>query len=84
MATLTVADVLSAFIDGTGVPDYDGPVEAIGEISLTELGYDSLALLAAFTQVEQRYNVQIPDIDHTKFMTLAQVTDFLNRTIDGR
>ncbi|MFE7185416.1 phosphopantetheine-binding protein [Streptomyces erythrochromogenes] len=72
MSELTLPVLVEIFRECAGEPDgADLNGEDVGDVELSVLGYDSLALLEAISQVERRYSIGMPDAE-TRIKTLNQ------------
>jgi acyl carrier protein len=80
MQAITIDQVLSAFTAGAGEPDGNVPEAELPEATFGDLGYDSLALIAAITDLEQQFGVQIPDGDMLGLRTLGDLVELVNES----
>ncbi|MFC9585300.1 phosphopantetheine-binding protein [Streptomyces yangpuensis] len=81
MSELTLPVLVEIFRECAGEPvgaGLDG--DDVGDVELSVLGYDSLALLEAISQVERRYSIGMPDAE-TRIKTLNQFLDQANEQL---
>ncbi|MCX5582744.1 phosphopantetheine-binding protein [Streptomyces virginiae] len=84
MSELTLPVLVEIFRECAGEADgadLDG--EDVGDVELNVLGYDSLALLEAISQVERRYSIGMPDAE-TRIKTLNQFLEQANEQLVQR
>ncbi|MFF8261250.1 phosphopantetheine-binding protein [Streptomyces virginiae] len=84
MSELTLPVLVEIFRECAGEADgadLDG--EDVGDVELNVLGYDSLALLEAISQVERRYSIDMPDAE-TRIKTLNQFLEQANEQLVQR
>ncbi|THA82863.1 phosphopantetheine-binding protein [Streptomyces sp. A0592] len=84
MSELTLPVLVEIFRECAGEADgadLDG--EGVGDVELSVLGYDSLALLEAISQVERRYSIGMPDAE-TRIKTLNQFLEQANAELVQR
>jgi len=78
MRTVTVDDLLTTFSVCAGEPETTPPSSALAEVEFEHLGYDSLALIGAVTELEQQFDVRIPDDDLSGLKTFGQLAELVN------
>ncbi|MFH9138827.1 phosphopantetheine-binding protein [Streptomyces sp. NPDC017524] len=84
MSELTLPDLVEIFRQCAGEAEGAGlRSEDAGDIELLALGYDSLALLEAISQVERKYSIGMPDAE-TRIRTLNQFLDQANEQLARR
>ncbi|MFD3540797.1 acyl carrier protein [Streptomyces sp. NPDC058662] len=84
MSELTLPDLVEIFRECAGEAeevDLDGA--DVGDVELKALGYDSLALLEAISQVERKYSIAMPDAE-TRIKTLHEFLDEANEQLARR
>lgn len=80
MQTITPQDVLTALVARAGEPDSVPAASLLADTTFDELGYDSLALIAAVDEIEDRFGVQIPERGLLDLRTVGELTDLANGT----
>ncbi|UQA97328.1 acyl carrier protein [Streptomyces halobius] len=84
MSELTLPVLVEIIRECAGEADgVDLNGEGVGDVELNVLGYDSLALLEAISQVERRYSIGMPDAE-TRIRTLNQFLDQANEQLARR
>ncbi|MCZ7457475.1 acyl carrier protein [Streptomyces sp. WMMC940] len=84
MSELTLPVLVEIFRECAGEAEgVDLNGEDVGDVELSALGYDSLALLEAISQVERRYSIGMPDAE-TRIRTLKQFLDQANEQMARR
>ncbi|MFD9080776.1 phosphopantetheine-binding protein [Streptomyces erythrochromogenes] len=84
MSELTLPVLVEIFRECAGEADgADMNGEDVGDVELSVLGYDSLALLEAISQVERRYSIGMPDAE-TRIKTLNQFLEQANEQLVQR
>jgi acyl carrier protein len=78
MQTITPQDVLTAFVARAGEPESVPAAASLAEATFDALGYDSLALIAAVDEIEDRFGVEIPERGLLDLVTVGQLTDLAN------
>jgi act minimal PKS acyl carrier protein len=77
--TFTRADLLRILREVAGTDDgVDLDRENVSDIPLTELGYDSLAVLEFAAHTERVYAIQIPEADVGEEMTPREIVAYVN------
>jgi act minimal PKS acyl carrier protein len=92
MRTFTVEDLLTTFSACAGEPETTPPSCVLADAEFEDLGYDSLALIGAVTELEQQFDVRIPDGDLAGLKTFGQLAELVNaryascrnETVQGR
>ncbi|MGW6458106.1 phosphopantetheine-binding protein [Streptomyces sp. NPDC055078] len=85
MSELTLPALVEIFRQCAGEAegvDLDG--EGVGDIELDALGYDSLALLEAVSQVERKFSIGMPESAETRIRTFNQFVDQVNEQLARR
>ncbi|MCE6995354.1 acyl carrier protein [Saccharothrix sp. S26] len=74
---VTIEDVRQILVEVAGAPD---PGDAAGGVDaeLNELGYDSIAVLAAVAKVERDYGVKVDEGELLDATTLADLVELIN------
>ncbi|MGW5849815.1 phosphopantetheine-binding protein [Streptomyces sp. NPDC055254] len=84
MSELTLPVLVEIFRECAGeAEEVDLDAEGVGDVELKVLGYDSLALLEAISQVEVKYSIGMPDAE-TRIKTLNQFLDEAHEQLDRR
>ncbi|MFH0520350.1 phosphopantetheine-binding protein [Streptomyces sp. M41] len=87
MSELTLPVLVDIFRECAGesaVIEENGRAGAdVGDIELNDLGYDSLALLEAISQVERKYSIGMPDAEG-RIRTLNQFLEQANEQLARR
>lgn len=84
MSELTLPVLVEIFRECAGEAEgVDLDAEDVGDVELKVLGYDSLALLEAISQVERKYSIGMPDAE-TRIKTLNQFLDEANEQLFRR
>jgi act minimal PKS acyl carrier protein len=81
MPTITATDVLTAFASCAGEPEAVLAGCSLEESTFVALGYDSLALIAAVDEIQDRFGVQIPDEAFVDLLTIGQLTALVNGSV---
>lgn len=69
-------DKIKEIIKDTGVLTDSKDLKA--NIPLTEQGFDSLDLVNIFLQVEEEFNIKIPDEDISKVQNIEDLANYVN------
>ncbi|MFB7086472.1 acyl carrier protein [Streptomyces sp. NPDC056296] len=84
MSELTLPVLVEIFRQCAGEAEgIDLQSEDVGEVELNALGYDSLALLEAISQVERKYSIGMPDAE-SRIRTLNEFLDQANEQLTRR
>ncbi|MEJ1199008.1 MULTISPECIES: acyl carrier protein [unclassified Streptomyces] len=84
MSELTLPVLVEIFRQCAGEAEgVDLQSEDVGEVELNALGYDSLALLEAISQVERKYSIGMPDAE-SRIRTLNEFLDQANEQLTRR
>lgn len=84
MSELTLPVLVEIFRQCAGEAEgVDLKSEDVGDVELNALGYDSLALLEAISQVERKYSIGMPDAE-ARIRTLNQFLDQANEQLTRR
>ncbi|MFB6555103.1 acyl carrier protein [Streptomyces sp. NPDC056405] len=84
MSELTLPVLVEIFRQCAGEAEgVDLQSEDVGEAELNALGYDSLALLEAISQVERKYSIGMPDAE-SRIRTLNEFLDQANEQLTRR
>lgn len=84
MSELTLPVLVDIFRECAGVAaGVELDREDVGDIELKDLGYDSLALLEAISQVERRYSIGMPDAE-ARIRTLNEFLEQANEQLARR
>lgn len=81
MTTFTLDDMRQIMGGCAGVPDTVDLTDDIGEVSFTELGYDSLAVLEMAARIQQRLGIRIADDAVDEMKTPQAAVDYVNRRL---
>lgn len=80
--TFTLEELHGILVDMAGM----GPLVAVGDrdTSYEELGIDSLGFLEVQVELQQRFNIEIPEADAARINTLGATVDYINQRIAER
>lgn len=73
MKAITADDVLTTLTSCAGEPERIPGSSELDDATFVDLGYDSLALIAAATGLEQQFGVRIPDGEVCGMTTIGQL-----------
>jgi acyl carrier protein len=71
-------DVVAVVRDAKIVSD---PDKLRDDIKLSDQGIDSLAIFDFILQLQEKYNVQIPDADIDQLVSIPAIVDYLNQRL---
>jgi act minimal PKS acyl carrier protein len=80
---LTIDQLKSILREVAGDDDSIDLTGNILDVSLTDLGYDSLAVLEVAAVVQRRYGVAVPDDSTERMTTLRTSLEYLNGLLIG-
>ncbi|GII78901.1 actinorhodin polyketide synthase acyl carrier protein [Sphaerisporangium rufum] len=83
MTTFTLDDMRQIMTGCAGVPDSVDLTGDIGDLTFTDLGYDSLAVLEMAARIQQRLDIPIPDDAVGEMKTPQAAVDYVNRRLTG-
>ena len=78
MQTFTLDDLRDLLGSIAGVDESTDLSGDIDDVPLTDLGYDSLAMLELAGQVQRRYGVPIPDDGPERMTTPRRTVEYIN------
>lgn len=81
MVEITLEDLIEVMRDCAGEDENLTANDVVANTDFDELGYDSLALMAASTMVEKKYSVTIGEDELARTRTLASFVDLVNRKV---
>ncbi|HXL91059.1 MAG TPA: acyl carrier protein [Streptosporangiaceae bacterium] len=80
MSHITIHDLAEILRASAGESDLGVDLET-ADLTLTDLGYDSLALMETAARIERLYGVVVADGDLDRIRTLREFTDYVNTRI---
>jgi acyl carrier protein len=80
--TFTLEDLHGILVDMAGM----GPLVGTGDrdTKYEELGIDSLGFLEVQVELQQRFDIEIPEADAARITTLGDTVDYVNTRIAER
>ena len=81
---ITADDVLASLAACAGDPESVPPSPDLNATALSDLGYDSLALIALAVELEEQYGVRIPDEHLQGRLTMGKLVDLANASPRAR
>lgn len=76
----TINDILASFIAVSGPSDIPGTAEELRSHQLSDLGYDSLAILGSTADLESKFGVKLDD---DLAATCKTLDDILNAVLES-
>lgn len=81
---ITADDILASLAECAGDPDSLPPSTHLSSTALSDLGYDSLALISLQGELEEQYGVEIPDAHLEGRLTMGDLVDLANSSLRRR
>jgi act minimal PKS acyl carrier protein len=81
MSAITLQDLSAALAESAGADEGDALGDTSLDLSFTELGYDSLALLETAALVQERHGARLDDDEITTLRTPREFLDLANRAL---
>ncbi|MFD0900469.1 acyl carrier protein [Actinomadura sediminis] len=75
---ITVDELQKILFQVAGEPDVAGAMDDGTEFTLEELGYDSIAVLAAMAEIERDTGVKVDDEKLATATTLSEIVTLIN------
>lgn len=78
---MTIDELHGILVSCAGGEEFTGVPGSVADVPLTDLGYDSLALIETATRLKVDHGVTVPDDQLTEVETLGQLLRLVNSSL---